>query len=553
MNLAVAAFLASVPIIVVGVLMVGFMWSSTKAMPFGYLSAALVGLFFWQMPLRWVGAATLQGIISAISILFIVFGAILILKILQKSGAVDAISASLTNVTDDRRVQVLILAFLLGAFFEGAAGFGTPAAVAAPLLVGLGFPPLVAAIVALVSNSTPVSFGAVGIPVWGGLAPLEGVAQLPGAMAFGEFVQSVGFYAALNQTIVGSFIPLVAVCLTTAITKGSIKDGLKLWPLALFTGFIFTIPHLLIAYFVGPELPSLLGSLIAIPAVVFVVSKGWLVPKDSWDFPSRKSWPKHWVGDIEPGSGEEVELKVSTFKAWLPYTLVGLILLVTRLEFFGLTPILQGFEIGWDGILGTSLGDSIAVFYNPGIFPFIFVALLMPYIYGMRGSEVKGAWNDAIKTVAPAAVALIFTLGMVDIMIESGTAAGIDSMLVTMAIAAAEAVGQFWILSASFIGILGSFISGSATVSTIMFSGFQYATAEQVELSRTIVLSLQVLGAAAGNMVCIHNVVAACATVGIVGKEGLVIRKNAIVAMVYGLLGGIVSWILVSFFGLGLF
>lgn len=553
-SLAVQAFLASIPIIVVGVLMVGFVWPSKRAMPLGYLSAVLIGLIVWKMPVRWIAASTLSGVVTTVNILLIVFGAILILKILQAGGAVDTIGASLTGVTKDRRVQILLLGWLLVTFFEGAAGFGTPAAVAAPLLVGLGFPPLVAVVIALLADSVPVSFGAVGIPIWGGFASLERVAtaHLPGGATFQHFLSDIGFYAALNHAIIGTFIPLIAVAMMTKITKGSFRDGLKVWPVAIFAGLAFTIPSVLIAAFVGPELPSLLGSLVAIPIVVFVISKGWLNPKDEWDFPERSQWPKEWVGSIEPGNGN-VAVKMSVFKAWLPYILIGILLLISRLQIFGVTPILKSYTISFSNILGTSLSNSIQPFYNPGLFPFVFIALLMPLIFGMKQNQVKEAWNETFKAITPAAIALFFTLGMVRVMMDSGVAVNGDSMLVTLAAAASAVIGQAWILFAPFVGILGAFISGSNTVSDIMFGNFQYVTASQVDLSRTMILSLQALGGAAGNMICVHNVVAACATVGIVGKEGLVIRKNLLPALIYGLVAGIIGWVIITFFQPGLF
>ncbi len=546
------ALLASIPIIIVGVLMVGFVWPSKKAMPLGYLSALVIGLLVWKMPVKWIAASTLSGVMTTMNILLIVFGAILILKILQKGGAVDTIGASLTGVTKDRRVQVLLIGWLLVTFFEGAAGFGTPAAVAAPLLGGLGFPPLVAVVSALLADSVPVSFGSVGTQICGGFSSLQSIIQLPQSTTFQQFLAEIGFYTALNHAIIGTFIPLIAVAMMTKITKGSFRDGLKVWPVAIFAGAAFTVPFLLIAAFVGPELPSLLGSLVAIPIVVFVISKGWLNPKDNWDFPPRKDWPEEWVGSIEPGNGE-VTVKMSVFKAWLPYILIGLLLLISRVKIFGVTPILKAFSIKWTSILGTSLNNSVQPFYNPGIFPFVVIALIMPLIFGMEKKQVKEAWKDTIKAIAPAAIALVFTLGMVRLMIDSGVAVNGDSMLLTLAKAASSIIGKAWILFAPFVGILGAFISGSNTVSDIMFGNFQYATASQVELSKTMILSLQALGGAAGNMICVHNVVAACATVGIVGKEGLVIRKNLLPAMLYGLLAGIIAWIMILVFVPGLF
>lgn len=550
----ILATVAALPILIVGILMIGYMWPSSKAMPVGWLTAVVIAVIGWKMPVQWLAAATIGGIINAFSILLIVFGALLILQLMKKSGGINGISHSMTSVSTDRRVQVIIIAWLMGAFFEGAAGFGTPAAVGAPLMVGMGFPPLVAVVAALVADSTPVTFGAVGVPIWGGFAALKSMIGLPvlsngtQIAEFVDFLERTGAFAGLLHFLVGSFVPLVIVMMMTKITEGSIRNGLKVWPLALFGGLCFTIPKVLIANFVGPELPSLLGSLIALPVFIFAVSKGFLVPQEKWDFPPREQWGEDWEGEIKAGQGDETAgQRINTFKAWLPYILIGLILLVGRLEVFNLTPILKSWTIGWYNIFGTSIGRGVTPFYNPGIFPFIFIALIIPALHGLKGGKAMEAWKDTFKMIKPASIALFFALGMVYIMMNSGALAGTDSMLMVMAKEAAGIAGSFWYLVAPLVGILGAFISGSNTASNIMFGPFQYGTAVQAGIPIIPTLSLQALGGAAGNMICIHNVVAALTTVGLIGKEGLVIRKNLLVSLLYGFMAGILAWLLVAF------
>lgn len=282
------ALIALVPILVVGIMMIGFNLPSTKAMPVGFVLAGAIAIIFWKMPLTWAAAATISGVINTIDILLIVYGALLILQIMRKSGGVDGIAHSMASVSTDRRVQVIVIGFLMGAFFEGAAGFGTPAAVAAPLLVGLGFPPLVAAMVALIGNSTPVSFGAVGTPIIGGFASLTDIVAAGGYQGdFLSFLAEIGSFITLSQFVIGSLIPLAMVCTMTLVTEGSIKKGLEVTPLAVFGGLVFTVPQVLLAFFVGPEIPSLLGALIAIPVFVISIKKGLFIPKKAWDFKSQ--------------------------------------------------------------------------------------------------------------------------------------------------------------------------------------------------------------------------------------------------------------------------
>ncbi|NLC55992.1 MAG: L-lactate permease [Armatimonadetes bacterium] len=547
----VRALLAAVPILVVGVLMVGFVWPSTRAMLVGYATALAIGVAFWRMPALLVAASAIAALVTAFSILLIIFGAVLILKLLQTSGAVGGIAASLTGITRDRRVQALLIGWLLVTFVEGAAGFGTPAAVAAPLLLGLGFPPLVAVVIALLANSAPVSFGAVGTPILGGFAPLRGVVNLPAGVGFEAFLSGIGVYTALVHLLIGTFIPLLAVALMTRIGGGSFRDGLAVWPIALFAGAAYTLSSLVIAVAVGPELPALLGSLVAIPAVAFVVSRRWLCPRRSWEFPPRQEWPPDWVGEIEPGTGEEASAAMSAARAWLPYLLIGAFLLISRVPAFGIAPLLRAVSWNWPQILGTPIEASLQPLYNPGILPFLAVALLLPRLFGIAPEQTRQAWRDTAHTLAPAAVALAFTLGMVRVMMDSGLAGSGDSMILALAHAASAATGEHWVFLSPLVGVLGAFISGSATVSNILFGHFQYTTATGAGLAPTEVLALQAVGAAAGNMISIHNVVAACATVGIVGKEGLVIRTNLLPCLGYGLLAGGIGWLLLALWPAG--
>jgi len=540
----IMATVAALPIVIVGVLMVVFSWPAKRAMPIGWVAAAIIAAIGWNMPFRWLSAATFAGFISALDILIIVFGALLILQLLRKSGAIDSISRSMASVSADRRVQVIIIAWLMVAFLEAAAGFGTPAAVGAPLLVGLGFPPLIAVVSTLVGDSTAVTFGAVGVPIWGGFEPLRNLVTLPEGATFNDFLRDIGAYAGIFHFVIGTFVPLTIAAIMTKIAEGSFRRGLEIWPLAIFAGLAFTVPQVLIAVFVSYELPSLLGSLFALPIFVFAVSRGFLQPKRAWDFPPHDKWPKEWEGEIKAGTGIPSEKPMPAWKAWLPYLIIGAILLVTRLEVFRLTPTLQSVTLAWNDILGTTVSRGISPLYNPGVIPFLLVAAAVPFVYRLDWRSTASVARETVRMIIPAAIALLFALGMVFIMMNSGDATEEDSMLIVMARAAADLAGTVWYLVAPMVGLLGTFVSGSNTVSDIMFGVFQLNTAEQVGLPPVSILALQAVGGAAGNMICIHNVVAVLTTVGLLGREGSVVRKNLPVALVYALLAGALAWLI---------
>lgn len=555
--------LASLPIVVAVVLMVFLNKPAKIAMPVSWLLAVILAGLVWGMNAQWLAGASVFGALNAFNILIIVFGAILLMNTLKDSGAIRTINRTFHGISPDRRIQAIIIAFLFGAFIEGAAGFGTPAALAGPLMVGLGFPPLAAAAMALVANSTPVSFGAVGTPIIGGVSSVLGspniVAQIEGAgLTTAQFLHQVGIWAAIPHAVVGVFLPLLVVSLLTKLfgANRTFKEGLEVAPFAIFAGLSFTVPYVLIAIFVGPELPSLLGGLIAIGICVPAAKAGFLQPKTPWEFANRSAWDSSWVGTLEPGTEDaQTEGDLSPIVAWMPYILVSFILVFTRV----IGPVQaalrsEAVTIRWSGVLGTNLNYALQWAYLPGTVAFILVAVITFGLHKMKGDVIKATVQHSIKQVIPAAIALAFAVGMVQVMLNSGNnPTGQPGMMVVISTAAGNAFAGVWTMFAPFIGVLGAFMSGSNTVSNILFSGFQYGVADQVGISKIVVVGLQVVGGAAGNMICVHNVVAACTTVGVLGSEGKVIRTNLAPAAVYTIVVGIVGTLAAYVFVPGLF
>lgn len=533
------AFIAFLPILVTIILMTAFNWPAKRALPLAWLLASLVGLTTWKMDILHIAGFSIFGALKALDVLIIIFGAILILNTLKQSGAMATINNGFMGITKDRRIQAIIIGWMFGAFIEGAAGFGTPAALGGPLLVGLGFPPLAAAMIALIFNSTPVTFGAVGTPIFGAMSTLA--ANLQQSNINSEvFKMSVTKWAAIPHGLVGTFIPLLGLCLLTRFfgRERSVKPGLAAAPFAIFAGLAFVVPYLLTASLLGPEFPSLVGAFVGLPIVLWAARTGFLVPKDAWDFPDKSEWEEDWKSVIE--TGEIGDAKMPLLKAWAPYGLIALILVITRIPALGLKELLAGVVLPVSNIFGIEgLNYGLKILYLPGTIPFVLVALLTHIIHGMSGEQIKAAWVNTFKQLSGAAIALVFGVAMVQLMLKSGTnAAGLDSMMTEMAKAAAGLVGGAWPFVAPFVGVLGAFMSGSNTVSNILFSSFQYDVATQLAMPPVLVVALQVIGGAVGNMICVNNVVAVCATVGTIGVEGKLIRRNAIPCLLYGLATG---------------
>jgi lactate permease len=527
-------------------------------MPIGFVVVVAVALLVWEMSPTAVIASSIQGLIIAGTLLYIVFGALLLLETLTKSGAMSTIRAGFTNISPDRRVQAIIIGWLFGSFIEGASGFGTPAAVVAPLLLALGFPAMAAVMVGLVIQSTPVSFGAVGTPmlvgVTGGLTDGPGVAERTEVLgvSFPAYVEGIAINVALIHAMVGTLIPLFLACMLCGFfgEHKRFADGLKVWPFAIYAAFAMTVPYVLVAIFLGPEFPSLFGGLFGLALVMFTSTKGFLMPKETWDFPERSRWSDRWSGNIEPDT-DVAGKKMSIVRAWTPYALVGALLVLTRV-FSPLTDFLTTTTaIPIANILGTGISQTVQPLYLPGTV-FIVVCVITYFLHRMKGAQIRETWRISAGQLAGAAVALLFALPLVRVFINSGSdfnASGINSMPITLAEGASSIAGQSWPLFAPFIGALGAFIAGSNTVSNLTFSLFQFSTAEQIGVSPEVVVATQAVGGAAGNMVTIHNIVAASATVGLLGREGDLIRQTIIPTVYYCLAAGAASFIWIFGFG----
>jgi lactate permease len=346
--------------------------------------------------------------------------------------------------------------------------------------------------------------------------------------------------------------------------KRSIKPALEVLPLTLFAWASFSVPYWLTAYFLGPEFPGLIGAMVGLFVTVGALKAGFFHPDDEWDFEPESAWPDHWVGDIQPGESTQDGPAVaadggtiqnaghmSLWKAWTPYALVALLLVVTRVV-DPVTAFITSdlFTLAWgdlaalpfvqETILGTGLTNDFALLYLPGAV-FVAVHLMTIPLHGMDGAEIKAAWAETIEKVAPAVVALLFAVATVQIMLQSGAATDTDSMLIVLSDGMAALAGGVYPFFAAYVGAFGAFLAGSNTVSDILFGTFQYGVAEQIGTPRTLLLGSQAVGGAIGNLIAIHNVVAALAVVGLVGEEGRVIRLELIPLVYYGTATGLLT------------
>ncbi|GHU69644.1 lactate permease [Spirochaetia bacterium] len=540
------ALIAAVPLVLALVLMIAFRLPASKSLAASLGVSIILGLLVWKMEVITLLAYGMLGFLSSWDVLLIIFGAILLLNTLKAAGAIEAINAGFRSISTDRRIQIIIIAWMFGAFVEGAAGFGTPAALAAPLLVGLGFPPVAACIAALGANSTPVPFAAVGTPSLTSIAALaEDIVAAGGSVEV--WTKEFSRLTSLFLGVGGILVPF-QICAIIVVMFGrerKLRSVLEILPFALFSGAVFVIPYHLLGTFAGPDFPSIIGSLIGLGGVIIAAKFKFLTPRHVWDFPAAAV-----SAGTAPGTDglHEKAPAVSTpkmglLKAWSPYVIIAALLLITRIPALGIKGLLQSAKITIPNILGVDGATySFAAPYNPGIFPFMVISLIAGLLFGLSFKETGRIWRSTVRQITAVAIALFCGVAMVQIMrYSSVNQSGLPSMLQQIAASLAKGVGRMFPLVSPLIGLIGAFVSGSCTVSGLLFSPLQFETARMLGFNTAGIIALQMAGGSIASIISINNVIAVTSTAGASGSEGKILLVNMLPCFIYYILIVIVS------------
>lgn len=522
MNLAVAAPLAALPIVIILVLMLGLGWSAAKAGVAGFALSAVLALSVFGLGAEvypeigqlgaMLGALSEAGFTS-LTILWIIFPALCIYQLQSRTGAMEVLRRSLGRISVDPRIIAILIAWFFAIFLEGAAGFGTTVALAAPFLVSAGFNRVRAVTIALIGHSVGVSFGAVGTPIIPQMAatPFSGL----------ELAQSAAIYHALLGWVM---LVILVGMVSRGLAKGEIvtpegKSGAAgiPWGWTLGAALLFLLPMYLLAVFVGPELPTLGGALLGGGVFVALVMR---------------------LGQSQsPAAGQPQAAEQRLLSAAAPYLVLVALILVSRLV-APLRETLQG--VVWQWEVAETFRGSFQPLYHPG------TMLFLGFLFGALWQrapfkQLISAMLAAARQLGPVTIALVAMLALSRVMVHA-------QMIDTLADAAALVAGRAWPLFAPLVGVLGTFVTGSATASNILFTDFQYATANTLELPALQIVGAQNFGAAVGNIICPHNIVAAGATVGLTGEEGAILRGTLLPSLLYSVLGGVVALVLVGTF-----
>ncbi|WP_300357866.1 L-lactate permease [Fusobacterium sp.] len=507
--------LAILPILFLVIALTGLKLPGHKACPLAMIITLIEALFIWKQSSIDVITGTLEGFVMAIwPICLVIIAAVFTYNLVVYTKNIEIIKNMLASVSTDKRILVLIIAWGFGAFMEGMAGFGTAVAIPAGILIGLGFEPLFSAMVCLVANTTPVAFGSIGVP------------EITAASIAGLSSYEIAIYTILQTSIMSVLVPFMVIYMTGRSTGKKGTEAFKgIWIITLMAGLSFTIFQYITARFISPELPSILGSVVCM-AVIIILTKLFKINNPDFNIKTEKSITN-------------VDLK-QAFIAWSPFIFVLLFLVFTS----SLVPIINKPL--------ASVKSSIVIYSGKDAVPYTFAWLSTPgvqiiiaaFIGGLVQrcpvSEIVCVFFKTIKQMSKTIITIMAVIATAKVMGYCGMIQVIADFIVNI-------TGSFYPFVAPFLGSVGTFVTGSATSSSVLFTKLQHSAATVLNMSPTWMVASNIIGSTAGKIISPQSIAVATAATGVVGKESEiltgVIKYYIVFIIVYGL---------VTYFGIGL-
>ena len=488
--------------------------------------ALAVAILFYQMPVPMALAAAGYGFFYGLwPIAWIIVTAVFLYKITVKTGQFDIIRSSVLSITEDQRLQMLLVGFAFGAFLEGAAGFGAPVAITAALLVGLGFNPLYAAGLCLIANTAPVAFGAMGIPI-------TVAGQVTGLDPF-----HIGQMAGRQLPLLSVIVPFWLV----AIMDGwrGIKDT---YPAILVAGVSFAVTQFLTANFIGPELPDITSALVSLICLTLFL-KVWK-PKNIFRFAGQERKTTH-QAETTYNAGQ-------IFKAWSPFIILTVMVTIWSLKPFKAMFGKDGLLESWVIKVSVPFLDKLVTKMPPivaeakpyeAVYKFdwfsatgtsiLLAAIITLLVLRMKPMEALRTFGETLSELKRP----IYSIGMV---LAFAFVANYSGLSATLALLLAGTGAMFTFFS-PFLGWLGVFLTGSDTSSNALFCSLQANTAHQIGVSDTLLVAANTTGGVTGKMISPQSMAVACAAVGLVGKESDLFRFTLKHSLMFAAIVGIIA------------
>lgn len=528
-NIWISSVIALVPIVFFFLALAIFRMKGSVAATITVFLAFLVSLFLYKMPIGMALASMVYGFFYGLwPIAWIIIGAVFIYKISVKTGQFDIIRSSILSITEDQRLQMLLVGFAFGTFLEGAAGFGAPVAITAALLVGLGFKPLYAAGLCLIVNTAPVAFGAMGIPII--------VAGQVSGVDTMEISQMVGRQLPF-------MVPIVLIWIM-AIMDGwrGVKET---WPAILVASLSFSLAQYLTSNFVGPELPDITAAIAALVSLTILL-KYWK-PKHIFRFQDKDL-------QVDETIIEQVRKQYSVgqiAKAWSPFLILTAMVTVWSIKPFkdlfvkdgALSDLVVSIKVPYLHQLIQKLPPVVPEIKDyDAIYKFdwlsatgtaIMLAALITIIYlKMKPKEAVSTFFETVNELKTP----IYSIGMV---LAFAFIANYSGLSATLALALAH-TGQAFTFFSPFLGWVGVFLTGSDTSANALFSALQATTAQQIGVPEVLLVAANTSGGVTGKMISPQSIAIACAAVGLVGKESDLFRFTVKHSIIFTVMIGII-------------
>jgi lactate permease len=466
----------------------------------------VLAILVWKMPVIGALTAVLEGVALAVwPIILVIIAAVFTYNLSIYTKSMDVIKKMMSNITTDKRILVLILAWGFGGFLEAIAGFGTAVAIPASIMAALGFQPIFAAIICLIANTTPTAFGAIGLPV----TTLAKLVNLD--------VNTLSYAVAGQLFVLIVIVPVVLVMLTGK----SVKAIKGVFGISLASGLAFALPQVFAAKYLGAELPAILGSVICM-AVTILIAKVFY--KDTV------------AKDVEKVSMKQI------FMAWLPFILVFVFIMLSS----SLVPSVN--------VMLSRVKTSITIYQGAGAKPYTFMWLATPgtliIIATFIGGLLQGAkFKEIVQVLGKTCIQMYKSAITILAIVALAKVMGYSGMIKAIAVVLVAVTGGFYPLIAPLIGALGTFVTGSDTSANVLFGGLQVEVAKSLNISPYWMAAINTCGATAGKMISPQSIAVATAATGLAGAEGKILNSTLKVCFFYVVILGLISYFAAPLFG----
>lgn len=491
--------------------------------------ALAVAIFLYGMPMQIALASGVFGFFYGLwPIAWIIIAAVFLYKVSVETGQFEIIRRSILSVTEDQRLQLLLVGFAFGAFLEGAAGFGAPVAITAALLVGLGFQPLYAAGLCLIANTAPVAFGAMGIPI-------IVAGQVTGLDPF-----HIGQMAGRQLPLLSVLVPFWLI-----LIMDGVRGVRETWPAILVAGGSFAIVQFFTANFVGPELPDITAALAAL-IVLPLFLKVWK-PRRIFRFETVNIAPV-----TSPATSKTIYTAGQIARAWSPFVILTIFVMIWSIAPFKALFAGKGALTGMVSHLSVPFLDKLVIKQPPIVtaatpfaadFKFdwfsatgtaIFLAAIVSILLlRMKPARAVATFADTIKGL----LIPIYSIGMVLAFAFIANYSGLSS---TLGLLLAQTGSSFTFFS-PFLGWLGVFLTGSDTSANALFASLQATTAHQIGVSDVLLVAVNTTGGVTGKMISPQSIAIACAATGLIGRESDLFRFTVKHSLALAALVGVIT------------